>query len=192
MRTAITVLVAIPVLVAGGLGIAAAVGVIDTPSHDSPQPADALTAESSSGTGPGLGGGTAIDGTRPHLSVIDGRATLTLPGALPAMLTVVSDRPNFLNPLPTGTGGGQAASRTVGKSPAHRAPPVDARSTEVSRLPEPTVPAATDGDEWASPTAQAVGGAAQSLSQDGVSAYDNGGVSNGDSNSSDNNRSSPR
>ena len=200
MRTAIAGLVVIPVLVAGGLGIAAAVGVIDTPSPDSPRPADSSTAAPPSAAS-GLGGGTAIEGTRPHLSVIDGRATLMLPGALPAMLSVVSDRPIFLNALPTGTERDQPASRTVDKAPADRAPADRApasgsRKSEVPRLQDPTVSAATDGDEWAIPTAQAVGGAAQSLSQDRVSPYANGGdtsgVSNGNSNATDNLRSSPR
>ena len=119
MRTAITGLVAIPVLVAGGLGMAAAFGIIDTPSPDSPQLLDASTSALPSAAASGLGG-TAIEGSRPHLTVIDGRATLTLPGALPAILSVVSDRPTLLNSLPIGSEEDRPSSRTVDKAPADR------------------------------------------------------------------------
>lgn len=164
MRAATIGLVTVPVLVAGSLGIAAAVGVIGIPSADSTQAADTTTGSpSTSMAEPGPSGGTVIDGAKPHLTVVDGRATFMLPGALPAILSALSYRPVDLTPLHSAT--------EVLSSPANRtadtAPTPGSRTFEVPRLQNPTMPPATGGDVWTLPPTQATGGAAPSPPQVG-------------------------
>lgn len=113
MRGATVALAVIPVLL-GGLGIAIAAGAIDpldpfaTTSEDSPigpfTNADGESDESDPGT--------PIDGQRPHLSVIDGRANLYLPVPLPEILSLLPRGGPELNPLPPVRGGGDIPPTT--------------------------------------------------------------------------------
>lgn len=112
MRAATVALAAIPVLV-GGLGLAIVAGGINplapfaNTSEDTPispvSPASPITTpddaprESDSGT--------PIDGQRPHLSVIDGRANLFLPAPLPEIISLLPGSTIDLNPLPSSRGG---------------------------------------------------------------------------------------
>lgn len=203
MRAATIGLVTIPVLVAGSLGIAAAIGVIGVPSADSPQPADTTTAAHSSPSvaGPSPGGGTAIDGTKPHLTVVDGRATLMLPGALPAILSVLPYRPVNLKPLPSAT----ETPSSPANSTADEASTPGARAFRAPRLQNPVLPPATGGDVWTLPPTQAAGEATPAPSQvsspqiDPLSApgspplaSDNGRGDSGNVNGADTARLSPR
>lgn len=163
MRAATVGLVTIPVLVAGSLGIAAAVGVIGVPSADSAKTADTTTVASPSPSmaGPGPGGGTAIDGTKPHLTVVDGRAAFMLPGALPAILSALPYRPVELEPLPSATDSlSSPANRT-----ADQASTPSTRAFEAPSLQHPTMPPATGGYVWPLPPTQAAGGATPAPSQ---------------------------
>lgn len=163
MRAATVGLVTIPVLVAGSLGIAAAVGVINVPSADSSGPADDTTVASLAPSipGPGHGGGTAIDGTKPHLTVVDGRATFMLPGALPAILSALPHRPVDLKPLPSATDSlSSPANRT-----ADTASTSVTRAFEVPRLQSPTMPPTTSGYVWPPTPTQAAGGTTPAPSQ---------------------------
>lgn len=163
MRAAVIGLVTIPVIVAGGLGIAAAVGVFSAPSPDASGSGEVTTAASSSPSVSvrDLTGGTAIDGTKPHLTVIDGRATLMLPGALPAIFSVLPRRPVDLMPLPTDASLlTEHANRTVGKTP-------DTHTFDVTRPQYQGPPPVTGSEVWALPPAHAAGEAAQAPPQVG-------------------------
>lgn len=145
MRAAIIGLVAISAVVAGGLGIAAAVGVIGAPSTTLASP------PSPSMTDLGSTGGTVIEGAKPHLTVIDGRATLMLPGALPAIFSVLPKRPVDLTALPSAAAlRTERANRTVDKAsaPSTRAP-------EGTHPQNPGPPPAVSGHVWTPPPVHA-------------------------------------
>lgn len=146
MRGATVALAVIPVLL-GGLGIAIAAGAIDpldpfaTTSEDSPigpfTNADGESDESDPGT--------PIDGQRPHLSVIDGRANLYLPVPLPEILSLLPRGGPELNPLPPVRGGGDIPPTTSadtgdsqpGPSAGSDARPGTRTAPGAARLPEP-------------------------------------------------------
>lgn len=109
MRVAVVVgLIALPVAV-GGLGIAAAVVAFGPAPVSSTADGNLTAASAASGSDwPDSQGGTAIEGSRPHLTVSDGTRTITLPGAIPAMLTLLPSPSSDLPPLapePVGQGG---------------------------------------------------------------------------------------
>lgn len=112
MRAVTLALAGIPV-VFGGLGVALVAGGFDpfdtfAPTIDqaplSPPTASDPTSQVSDS-------GTAIDGRRPHLYVVDGHAPLELPASLPAILSLLPPSATELAPLPP--------SAATGPAPAH-------------------------------------------------------------------------
>ena len=110
MRVTTVGLVALPVVV-GGIGISAAVAVLGasdpTPSALDGGAGDHPTREASVRLPGAAGGaapspstdGTAIDGRRPYLTVIDGRSTLIPPAAIPGVLSLLPPPSTELPPL---------------------------------------------------------------------------------------------
>ena len=112
MRASVIGLIAIPVA-ASGVAAAAVVGFRSTvaPSAPSEQTATASLIGEAPDESPGPPaaeadpaldevGGTAIDGTRPYLTVIDGLATLPVPAPIPSFLGQLTGPPVALAPLP--------------------------------------------------------------------------------------------
>ena len=140
MRAATVALAAIPVLV-GGLGLAVVAGGInplapfantseDTPISPVTTPDDAPRESDS---------GTPIDGQRPHLSVIDGRANLFLPAPLPEIISLLPGSTTDLNPLPPARGGGDTPSLPRTDSGVRHTAPT-ARSGPAARPDVPPTP----------------------------------------------------
>lgn len=132
MRVVVVGLIALPVVV-GGLGIAAAVVALGPPQIPSaPDQNMTVAAAIPDGDQPDNRSGTAIDGSRPYLTVSDGGRTITLPGAIPAMLSVLPspsfDLPPLVQEIPGqgGTAPDPTASAAVPTAPAvvPPAPPV--------------------------------------------------------------------
>lgn len=98
MRVAAAGLIALPVVV-GGLGIAAAVVILGPPEATAPTGDQAVGEIASPGSGESISrGGTAIEGSRPHLTVRDGTPTVIMAGTIPGFLALL---PASANPLPT-------------------------------------------------------------------------------------------
>ncbi|MFN3340614.1 MAG: hypothetical protein ACK40Z_13020 [Dietzia sp.] len=98
MRVAAAGLIALPVVV-GGLGIAAAVVILGPPDATTPTGDEAVGEIASPGSGETISrGGTAIEGSRPHLTVRDGTPTVIMAGTIPGFLALL---PASANPLPT-------------------------------------------------------------------------------------------
>lgn len=124
MRAVVVGLIALPAVV-GGLAIAAAVVIFSPTQAPSAIDQEAPVASAIPGADwPDDRGGTAIEGTRPHLTVSDGTRTVTLPGAIPAMLTLVPAAVVDLPPLSRETPG-QDGLGPDGATPAVPAAPPD-------------------------------------------------------------------
>ncbi|MBB1029397.1 hypothetical protein G6027_00530, partial [Dietzia sp. SLG310A2-38A2] len=97
MRVAAAGLIALPVIV-GGLGIAAAVVVLGPPEATAPT-GDEVTEEVAAPRPqePSDRDGTAIEGSRPHLTVRSGMPSAMIAGTIPGFLALL---PASSSPLP--------------------------------------------------------------------------------------------
>ena len=126
MRKILGGLVVLPVVV-GGLSIAAAAVFFPEPSTGpSSRGVDDISV-GAGGAGPDGGDehGTAVDGRRPYLSVVDGR-TVLLPGSLAALIALLpDDGPPLPEHGPTLGDAGQTApaGERFGRRPGGRGPP---------------------------------------------------------------------
>lgn len=114
MRAGTIALAAIPVLLAG-MGLAVVAGGINPLSPFLPASEDTPVSpgtESAAGSHDSVTG-TQIDGRRPHLSVIDGRANLFLPTPLPAILSLLPGSTVELAPLPSEPDGPDTSAPSV-------------------------------------------------------------------------------
>ncbi|AWH93248.1 hypothetical protein [Dietzia lutea] len=119
MRATVVGLIALPVTAAG---LVLAVTVLDSGNGEVPPTAAERTATASSGGTSGTAGetrvaapepaGTAIEGIRPHLTVIDGLSALPVPAPIPSILSTLSAQPADLAPLPPRTDGRTESARS--------------------------------------------------------------------------------
>lgn len=119
MRATVVGLIALPVAAAG---LALAVTALDPGNGEAPPTAAERTATASTGGGSDAAAetlvaapepaGTAIEGVRPHLTVIDGLSALPVPATIPSVLSTLAAQPADLAPLPTRTDGGTEPARS--------------------------------------------------------------------------------
>lgn len=123
MRATVVGLIALPVAAAG---LALAVTALDRGNGEAPPTAAERTATASASASAGAGSdaadetrvaapepaGTAIEGVRPHLTVIDGLSALPAPAPIPSILSTLPAQPADLAPLPTRTDGRTEPARS--------------------------------------------------------------------------------
>lgn len=119
MRATVVGLIALPATAAG---LVVAATVMGSGNEDAPPAAPARTTTVSTGGGSDTADetrvaapepvGTAIEGVRPHLTVIDGLSALPVPAPIPSILSRLSARPADLVPLPPRTDGRTEPARS--------------------------------------------------------------------------------
>lgn len=119
MRATVVGLIALPVTAAG---LVVAATVVGPGNEEAPPTAPERTATASTGGRSDTAdetrvaapepAGTAIEGARPHLTVIDGLPTLPVPAPIPSILSTLSAQPADLAPLPPRTDGRTEPARS--------------------------------------------------------------------------------
>ena len=119
MRATVVGLIALPATAAG---LVVAATVMGSGNEDAPPAAPERTTTVSTGGGSDTADetrvaapepvGTAIEGVRPHLTVIDGLSALPVPAPIPSILSRLSARPADLVPLPPPTDGRTEPARS--------------------------------------------------------------------------------
>ena len=134
MRLTAVGLIALPVVV-GGLGVAAAVVALNPPESSVRSPHDVSVERVPDGPDVAeADGGTAIEGTRPHLTVRDGASAISLPGSIRGLLSLLPPTTSAaLPPLRADTSEPVTpATRPGGSAPGQVAPPPTAGPKIVS------------------------------------------------------------
>ncbi|MDX2356328.1 hypothetical protein [Dietzia sp. PP-33] len=104
MRVAAVGLMALPVI-AGGLGIAAAVVVLGPLEATAPTNGRVVNEVAAPvPVDPGDLGGTDIEGSKPHLTVRDGATMVRVPGTMPGFLSLLPEPEKDLPPLAPAAG----------------------------------------------------------------------------------------
>ena len=153
MRFASVAMAAIPVLL-GGLGIVALSGDFERLSLFSTTAGEPLstTAEDDPEAGFGSGDvtmdgltGTAIDGRRPHLTVMEGHGNVVVSALIPALLPLLPAAAMDLSPLPlTEIGDGPGWSPLTSLLPKPNPSPAGQPPAQISRPPLANVPSAVN------------------------------------------------
>ncbi|MFN3602841.1 MAG: hypothetical protein ACK4UY_15775 [Dietzia sp.] len=162
MKVAAAGLIALP-LVVGGLGIAAAVVVLGPPEATAP-PDDEMTEEiASRGSGESTTrDGTAIEGSRPHLTVRAGTPTVMIAGTIPGFLALLPATANTLPALApftsaTAQPGGSGTGPRTGPAPAPVGGPTPT-AENLSAAPSPAPDSRNSAPTRDSPAGQTVDG----------------------------------
>ncbi|OAH63639.1 hypothetical protein AYJ66_10755 [Dietzia cinnamea] len=121
MRATVVGLIALPVTAAG---LVVAATVVGPGNDEAPPTAPERTATATASTGGRSDtadetrvaapepAGTAIEGARPHLTVIDGMSALPAPAPIPSILSTLPAQPADLAPLPPRTDGRTEPARS--------------------------------------------------------------------------------
>lgn len=150
MKLVVIGAVALPVVL-GGFGIAAAAMFAPEPPPPGTGPGGSIVSDDGSSGLSDLG--TSIDGRRPHLTVIDGSASIILPGSLAG---IVSMLPRIVSTL---SGDSPLLTGVLGPDPADAGSPTGnaEQPRQVSPAPRQYVPQAapepSSGPAYPAPTA---------------------------------------